>query len=219
MERHAAQAALAYIRDDMTIGLGSGKAVDYLIEFISMEHYSNLNIVTHDLHTALLASKRGLHVVPSWMVSSLDYTFDTLDYLISDETAGYKKTTAVLQDKLLASMAKKVVFMVSADNLNNVVTDKLPFEVEVVKEAISYVTARLTEMGAAMALNAAEGDAPIVSSDGNYIISGNIAWTGTLADLDAKIKAIPGVYADSIFAGLDAIALVYNKESVETLQA
>ncbi len=219
MERHAAQAALAYIRDDMTIGLGSGKAVDYLIEFISMEDLSNVKIVTNNMHTAMLAQKRGLTIIPSWMTPQLDYTFDTLDFLSEDLKGGYKKAVPVVQDKILASMAKNLVFMVSEDNFGTVEEDSVPFQVETAKEALAYVDAKLTEMGAEIAENSAEGRAPAVTSNGSFVLSGKIRWDRPLAELNEQIKGIAGVSATSLFTGLPVIALVYNNEGVKTVHA
>ncbi len=219
MERHAAQAALAYIRDDMTIGLGSGKAVDYLIEFLSMENHSNLKVVTNNMHTAVLAQKRGLTVVPSWMTPSLDYTFDTLDYLEKDLSGGYKKAMPVVQDKILASMAKSLVFMVSRDNFGVLEEDSVSFQVEVAKEALSFVNAKLTEMGAIVAEDAAEGRAPQLTSNANYVLSAKIRWNKDLASLNSELNSIAGIYSTSLFTGLPVTALIYDKLGVETIHA
>ncbi|OLU38054.1 ribose-5-phosphate isomerase A [Ileibacterium valens] len=219
MERHAAQAALAYIRDDMTIGLGSGKAVEYLIEFISMENYSNLKIVTNNMHTALLAKKRGLTIVPSWMNASLDYTFDTLDYLVKDLSGGMKNSEPVVQNKILASMAKQMIFMVSRDNFGVIEEEAIPFQVEVEKEALGYVNGRLKEMGAIVAEDSAEGRIPALSSNANYILSAKIRWNKDLASLNNELSDIPGIYATSLFTGLPVTALIYDKQGVETIHA
>lgn len=216
MDMQAAQAALAYIREDMTIGLGSGKAIDYLIEFISMENYKNLKIVTNNMHTALLAQKRGLTIIPSWMVSRLNYTFDTLDWISEDATEGYKADT-VVQDKILASMADRYIVIVPSSHLEKEITDGTPFQVEVAKEALGYVNARLTQLGARVAENSAEGRAPKVTSNGNFVLSAAISWKGSLTELDAVLKNIPGVFATSLFTGLNVLAIVYDNDTIRTI--
>lgn len=218
MERHAAQAALSYIRDGMTIGLGSGQAVKYLIEFLSMEDYPNLKIVTNQLSTALAAKKRGLTLVPAALVESLDYTFDTLDYLI-EASAGFKVNTTVLcEDKVLAAMAKKAVFMVDESHLIRAVDNSIPVEIEVVRPALSYVGSRLSTMGADVYLEDMHRRQQVKSSAGNFIIEARFTEPQEdLVKLNLGIRSIPGVVETSLFTGLNAAVVIYNREGVRVV--
>ena len=53
MRREVAESALKMIRSNMTIGLGEGRMVEYLIEFIQ---YANIDVkvVTSSINTAML---------------------------------------------------------------------------------------------------------------------------------------------------------------------
>lgn len=217
MERHAAQAALGYIRDHMTIGLGTGKAVDYLIEFISMENFEGLKIVAADMSTALKCMRRELNLVPSSMVSSIDYTFDTLDYVFDDLSGSKNEVNAGLQDQLLAAMSRQFVFMADRSSLNKVITDDYPIQVEVCQDAYYFVSSRLTEMGGTVITNQSGKGSPDTSVNGNYVLNVSFKDVKSAAELSDQISEIPGVVATSVFSTDNAIGLIYDKEKVETI--
>lgn len=216
MERHAAQAALELIHDDMTIGLGSGKAIEYLIEFISMTNFSNLKIVTNRMETAVLAQKRDLTVIPCWMVSKVDYTFDSVDYAVKDLYSLKNDDIVVVDDKILAEMADHFVEIVDRNNFAEILAPGFPIEVEVIQPAFSYTQRRLEELGASVAaLN--ESNHPFLSSNGNYVIEAGFKNVEDLKALNDKIMAIPGVISTSVYTGSNAMALVYDQNGVETI--
>lgn len=218
MERHAAEAALEYIHDDMTIGLGSGRAVQYLVEFISMANFSNLKIVTNRMDTALLAKKRGLTVIPCWMADKLDYAFDDLDYVVKDMSGAKTQGAIVVEDKLLACMADTFIEMVDKAHFVDVISDVLPVLIEVSKPALSYTQARLTRMGAQVVTMDPKTGLPSISPEGNYIIQAGFRNPGNLKELNAKICNTPGVVSTSLYTGKNSIAIVYDKDTVETFE-
>lgn len=219
MERHAAQAALGYIRDHMTIGLGTGKAVDYLIEFLSMEDYPGLRIVAPNMTTARKCMERGLTLVPSSMVTSLDYTFDTLDFVFDDLSGSKKDVSASLQDRLLAAMSGQFIFMADRDHLHTIITDACPIQVEVCKDAYSFVSARLTEMGGDVITNQSVKGSPDASINGNYVLNVSFKNVKSVSALSDAICALPGVIATSVLNTYNTIALIYDGNGVETIKA
>lgn len=215
MERHVAQAAMEYIRDDMTIGLGSGKAIEYLLEFISMSaDLTNLKVVTNNMDTAVMAAKRGLNVTPSWMVDHLDYAFDTLNYVVKDLSGTKAEGVVVLQDKLMAEMADHFIEIVAKDNFAVVDAAAAPVLVEVVKPAYSFVVKKLIDLGA----DVAQGQ-PVISADGGYVLQAGFKGNVDLKSLNEKITAIPGVISTSVYTGNNAVALVYDADNIETVNA
>lgn len=217
MEREAAQAALEYIRDGMTIALGSGRAIDYLIEFISMGHYKNLKITTNSLKTALEATKRDLNVVPCEVVREVDYAFESADAIFKDGSAIKQGLGAFVENKILAAMAKHFILIVDKANTVDYLTDAYPVQLEVVKPAISYVGYRLEEMDA-LDVILPDGSEPRVSPSGNYVISASFKMVEDLKKLEEALVSIPGVICTSILADLYTLALVYSPDGVETVE-
>ncbi|MCF0259948.1 MAG: ribose-5-phosphate isomerase A [Erysipelotrichaceae bacterium] len=218
MERHAAEAAANLIRDYMTIGLGSGKGIEYLIEFIAAKNLDGLKIVTSSMATALKAKQRDLEVVPTWMVDHTDFTFDSVDFADRDLNSAKSDAQMIVENKLLASMADRFVLIVSKDSFNTVLTDGLPVQVEVVKPAFSYVTKRLAEMGASVhAVNTAYGE-PFVSAQGNCLLYAVFKTYNSIDDLNLAIRTIPGTVDTSLFTGLNATAVVYDGYGVEIIE-
>lgn len=217
MERHAAEAALGYIRDGMTIGLGSGKAINYLIEFISMGHFPTLKVTTNQLSTALQAKEKGLNLVPASLCDRLDYAFDTLNYMVKDITGVKVNTTVVCEDKMMAAMADHAVYLVDKAHVADILDDGIPVEVEVVKPALSYAARRLEEMNGRVFVEDPARRQQVMSAAGNYIIEVRFKQIDDLKALDLAISSIPGVVATSLFTDINAMALVYDKDNVEVL--
>lgn len=218
MEKKLAEAALGYIRGGMTIGLGAGKAVEYLIEFISMGEYPNLKIATNQMHTAFMCRERNLNLVPTWTVSHLDYTFDTLDFIDKDANGALGGSTFLLEDKLLASMADKFVCLVDEADTGTILSPEFPVELEVSKSALFFVDAKLKELDAEVYLHSEDSIEPFISSDGNYVIEAEFKDGKNLKELDHTLSAIPGVITTSIYTGIPTIALIAGAEGIQTIE-
>lgn len=216
MEQQAAQAALEYIRDGMTIGLGSGKVIEYLIQFISMNNYPHLKIVTNSLTTALEASKRELNVVPCEIVEHIDVAFEAVDALFKD--GAIKTDSGVLvEDKLIAAMADKFIVIVDKENLVENLTDAYPVKVSVIPAAVSFVKYRLEEMKARQVVLPEDSHA-VQSAGGNYVITATFRPVEDLKKLEEAIVSIPGVISTSLYTDLYSTMLVYSADGVETLE-
>ena len=218
MDRHAAEAALSYIRDYMTIGLGSGKAIECLIEFIAMKNIPGLKICTNSMATAIKAKQRDLDVVPTWMVDHLDFTFDCLNFADKDLSGSKTDPMMLVENKLIASMADRFIVFVNKSDFGSVITDSLPVQVEVVKPAFSYASRKLADMGALVHAAKTDSSEPYISSCGNYILYADFKDVKSVKELNDAICEIPGVIETSLFTGLKTTALVYSAEGVETFE-
>nr|WP_304597734.1 hypothetical protein [Dubosiella newyorkensis] len=62
MKRKCAEQAYELIKEGMTIGLGAGETIEYLIEFINMGT-TDVKIVSPSMKTALLCKRHGFVII------------------------------------------------------------------------------------------------------------------------------------------------------------
>ncbi|WP_297569521.1 ribose 5-phosphate isomerase A [uncultured Faecalibaculum sp.] len=209
MRRECAEAAYKMIRSGMTIGLGGGRTIQYLIEFINMGNLENIKVVTPSMATALACKSHGITVVPTWLTSSLDIAFDGCDQV--DASLNTQKTAGAIhtQERIVAAMAKEYVVLVDSSKLVQKLTFEYPVAVEVIPEAFSFVKARLEQMGAQVAWRTGTGkDGGVMTDQGNPILDAAFSSVQDPAALNESISSIPGVVDTSLFVDVVTRAVV-----------
>lgn len=217
MQRECAEAALNLVRSNMTIGLTEGRITEYLIEFIQYKNM-DVKVVTSSMNTALLCKKHEVTVVPTWMVDSIDIAFDECDQVDTDLN-GLKSTTAMkIEDKIIASLAKRYVLMVDSSRFVDELTFEFPIMVEVIPEAYGYVKKQLEDMGASVTWKAATTGEMMYTDHGNIVLEAIFSKPGNIQELNQNIVALSGVVDTSLFIGLATDALIAQPDgSVKTL--
>lgn len=218
MRRECAEAAYKMIRNGMTIGLGGGRTIQYLIEFINMGNLENIKVVTPSMATALSCKSHGITVVPTWLTSSVDIAFDGCDQV--DESLNALKSGGAIhtQERIVAAMAKEYVLLVDSSKLVQKLTFDYPVAVEVIPEAFSYVQSRLEAMGAQVAWRTASNkDGTIMTDQGNPVMDAAFNTVDDIAKLNDEISAIPGVVDTSLFVGLATKAIVAGPEGTRII--
>ena len=221
MSRECAEAAYKLVKNGITIGLGEGRTIQYLLEFIQMGPHDRIKVVTPSIATALQCRQYGITVVPSGLVEKVDITFDECDQI--DESLNAMKSTGLLriQDKILAAMSEKFVLLADAGKLVQTLTFDLPVNVAVVPEALSYVMAQLEALGAQVAWHTGtDANGGINTDHGNYILAAAFGKVDDVKTLEGKLMNIAGVVDTSLYTGLASQAFIGMSDgSVKTIEA
>lgn len=218
MKRECAEAAYKLIKNGMTIGLGGGRTIQYLIEFINMGNMDQIKVVTPSMSTALACKSHGITVIPTWLTSSLDIAFDGCDQV--DESLNALKSGGAIhtQERIVAAMAKQYVLLVDSSKLVQKLTFDYPVAVEVVPEAFSYVKSQLEKMGAQVAWRTGSGkDGGVMTDQGNPVMDAAFNTVDDVAALNRRISDIPGVVDTSLFVGIAAKAIVAQPDGTVTV--
>ena len=134
--------ALKLIKNNMTIGLGGGSTISYLVGYIK-EAQLDVKVVTPSLSTAQSCIKNGLHLLPTWAVDHLDIAFDGCDEVDLKLNALKSGGAIHTKEKIIASMADDYVLLVDESKVFEQLPLNLPIALEVFPEALSYVTKKL----------------------------------------------------------------------------
>jgi ribose 5-phosphate isomerase A len=207
-KRLAAEAAASLVHDGMTVGLGTGSTVSYLLPALAARRL-NIRCVATSPATATAAAKLGLDIrdfngleAPS----HLDVAIDGADQV--DPTGRLIKGGggAHTREKLVAAAANRFVVIVSSNKLVDRLSPPVPLELEPFGLA-----ATLTRVGP-LTLRAAPA-----SPDGGVIAD----YLGAIEDPDAlaaRLSAAVGVVEHGLFpASLVADVVVGSGDRVQRI--
>lgn len=202
--------ALELVPDDAVIGLGSGRAarafVRALGERVSAGTFRVRGVPTSD-ETAALAAKLGIPLTTLDLAGELAVTFDGADEVDPDLNLikGYGR--ALVREKIVAASSRQLVILVGREKLVPQLGSRGKLPVEAVPFALSLCERKLQELGCRPVLWSRDG-APLRTDNGNFILDCAIAPLEHAADLEAAIRAIPGVVGTGLFLAMADVVLV-----------
>lgn len=204
-KRLAAEAAAELVEDGMTVGLGTGSTVEYLLPALAERGLSGIRCVATSVATERQARELSIPVEEFSELSRLDIAIDGTDQVTPDGWLIKGGGGAHLREKIVAAAAER--FIVIADSGKPVESLSGPVPLELFGFG---VLATLGRLGPEVELR----DAPRSPDDGVIAdFRGEIADPTTLA---ARLEADPGVAAHGLFPpGLVDEVLVGRDGSVE----
>jgi ribose 5-phosphate isomerase A len=206
-KRIAAEAAAELIEDGMTVGLGTGSTVAYLLPAIAARGLSAIRCVATSVATEEQARELGIPVEEFSRLQKLDIAIDGTDQVTPDGWLIKGGGGAHLREKIVAAAAER--FVVIADSSKPVDSLSAPVPLELFAFGIASTLERL---GSTVELR----DVPR-SPDGG-VIADYRGEPGDPASLAARLEADPGVAAHGIFpADMVSAVLVGAGGTVERL--
>ena len=197
MKRLCAKAALDLVPDHGIIGLGGGETISYLAEDIK-EARKDVKVVTPSDHTAQVCKKLGLEIVDTKEVKEIEIAFDGCDQVDSDLDA-YKSGGGIhTLEKIIAKMAKEYVLLVDET--------KVPVVLDIIPEAVNYVTSQVEAMGAT------------VKKRDEHLLEVYYDTLPELEEIDKNLKMITGVIETSLFYQVATKALVAGEEGIRVIK-
>lgn len=141
-KRLAAEAAAALVEDSMSVGLGTGSTVAYLLPALARRRLS-LRCVATSPATERLAVQLGLRV-EAFSADRLDMAIDGADQVAPDGWLVKGRGGAHTREKLVAAAAE--VFVVIADSSKPVVALHAPVPLEILAFGAGSTSARLGDV-------------------------------------------------------------------------
>lgn len=187
-KRLAAEAAAELVEDGMTVGLGTGSTVAYLLPALARRGLSGIRCVATSVATEEQARELGIPVEQFNKLERLDLAIDGTDEVTPDGWLIKGGGAAHLREKIVAAAAER--FVVVADSSKPVDALRGPVPLELFSFGAASTLKRL---GPEVELR----DVP-PSPDGGTIAD----YRGPIGDpavLAARFDADPGVAAHGLF--------------------
>jgi ribose 5-phosphate isomerase A len=210
----AAQLAAA----GQVIGLGTGRAAAAFIRALGERVRGGLRIrgVPTSQVSDELARQVGIPLVSLDEVAAIDLTVDGADEVDPQLNLIKGYGAALVREKIVARASMQLVILVGAEKLVPTLGARGKIPVEVVPFGAAATSRHLQALGLKPEQRLAGGK-PLVTDNGNVIVDCGTGPIANPAELEAAIRAIPGVVGTGLFVGMADTVLVERHGQVEEL--
>jgi ribose 5-phosphate isomerase A len=223
LKQAVGQAAMAYVKDGMKVGLGTGSTAAYFVKAVAAGVKSGLKLtlVSTSVQTTQLAESLGLTIKDINDVGTLDLCVDGADEVGEGLALIKGGGGALLREKLIWEQAKTCV--VIADAAKHVeVLGKFPLPVEVepfaYKGSVNRICDVLLEFDIEkVPVMRKRGDGPFITDGGNLIFDITCGTIGDPSGLANALKSVTGVVDHGLFLDLAEVALIGTEQGVKTV--
>ena len=194
---NAAEGALAYVKDGMTVGLGSGTTAELFIRLLAKKNL-DVRCVPTSIKTANVAKRCGLKMVKFSPKLKIDLAVDGADGVDGSLNLIKGYGGAMLMEKIVDYAARRFIVIVDGSKVRKRLDGRVPLEVE--RNLSSSVISELDLMGIESETRR-KGDRNWITDNGNSIVDAYFAEVKNPRELDAKLKRIDGVIETGLFTG------------------
>jgi len=193
-KQQAAEAALAWVRPDNVLGVGTGSTVNCFIDALAASGIRIEAAVSSSEATTKRLQSLGIHVRELNLAGTLDVYIDG-----ADEFDPYRRLIkggggALTREKIIAGASRKFVCIVDESKKVGVL-GKFPVPIEVIPMARSYIARQLVVLGGQPELR--EG---FITDNGNLILDVHNMDLVDPVGVEKQINNLPGVVTCGLFA-------------------
>lgn len=222
-KRKAALEAVKHVKDGFIVGLGSGStaafAIEALGERIKQEKLHIMGIPT-SYQAFLLAVECGIPITTLDEHPEVNVTIDGADQITSELNLIKGMGAALAREKIVA--AASILNIIIADQQKKVKVlgeNNQSVPIEVLPFAISLVKRKIVDIGGKPVLREGKGKlGPVITDNGNVILDTYFGEISNPAELEIKLKMIPGVVETGCFVGLTDIGYIGTSTVVEKIE-
>lgn len=220
-KQNAAAAAMEYVEDGMTIGLGTGSTAKYFVELLADEIADGLIVrcIETSVQTRDLARSLGVPLIPFEQVDRIHLTVDGADEAGPGGVLIKGGGAALLREKIIASASDHMV--VIADPTKDVqAIGAFPLPVEVTpfgytitaKKVHDALVAAGVERPRVELRKAPRSTELLVTDGGNYILDCHCGLIPDPPKAAAFLSDVPGVVEHGLFIGI-ARTIIFGTET------
>ena len=213
----AASAALEWVEDSMTLGLGTGRAASAFVEALGARVAEGLRVlgVPTSEATAQLARSLMIPLARLEDVEGLDITFDGADEVDTrlDCIKGYG--AAMVREKIVAASSNRLVILVGPEKLVESLGERGRLPIEVLPFGSPLVQRELERLGLDATLRCDADSETVVTDNGNWILDAKLSPPLHAAALEAAIVALPGVLGTGFFLDMADSVVIGDGAKVE----
>jgi ribose 5-phosphate isomerase A len=211
--------ALKMVKNNYVIGLGSGRAATAIVRLLSSYLKKNslsVKAIPTSLQIKMEAERGGISIIEPDQIDHVDLVFDGADQIDTKGNMIKGGGGALLREKILISMAKKVVIIADESKFVKQLDRSVPIEVH--QFARNTATIQIKKHGGKPHIRLLERGYPYVTENGNIILDCEFGTISNPKELAAKIIAIPGVIEVGIFSKPDIIYKAKENGKFEILR-
>ncbi|HRE50022.1 MAG TPA: ribose-5-phosphate isomerase RpiA [Flavitalea sp.] len=195
----AAEKAVEYIENGMTVGLGSGSTSYYAIRKIGERVSQGLRIraVASSTQTASLARECRIRLTDLTAIDRIDITIDGADEVDKQLNLIKGGGGALLREKILAYNSRQTIIIVDDSKLVDIL-GKFPLPVEVAPFAVDLTLAQLKRFKIDLNIREVQKE-KFITDNGNLIVDCHFSAIRDPEELNMKLLLIPGIIETGLF--------------------
>jgi ribose 5-phosphate isomerase A len=206
-KERVAAAALARVRDDSILGVGSGSTVDCFVDALAASGKRIEAAVSASEATTARLRSHGIRVQELNETGTLDLYIDGADEFDPHRRLIKGGGGALTREKVIAAASRQFVCIVDASKRVGVL-GKYPLPIEVIPMARSYVARQLVAIGGQPELRHG-----FVTDNGNVILDVHNMDLVDPVDVERRLNNLAGVVTCGLFALRSADVVLMASES------
>lgn len=215
----AAQRALDFVQDGMSLGLGSGTTSAIFIRQLGERVKQGLRIrgIATSAASQQLAESLSIPITTFDQCPELDLAIDGADEVAHSKGLGLVLIKggggALLREKIVESAARR--FIVIADSTKLVpVLGRFPLPVEVIQMALPIVSRKIEALGLNPKLRRHPDGSLYITDENNFILDCACGTIPDPAKTAAELRNIVGIVEHGLFVNMATLALIAGDDGV-----
>ncbi|MGX9933320.1 ribose-5-phosphate isomerase RpiA [Virgibacillus salarius] len=212
----AAEAAVKYIQTGMTIGLGSGSTVNYMLEALAKRIKEGMDVkgIPSSVKTEKLARKLGIPLIGFSKATKIDLAIDGADEVNSSLQLTKGGGGSLVREKIIDVAATKLIIIV---DYSKMVTHlgSFPLPVEVVPFGWEKTAERIAAFGCNPKLRKSDQDV-FISDNHNYILDCQFDLIEQPEQLHEQLKQTVGVVETGLFVNMTDMVIAAKNGIIDT---
>lgn len=225
-KENAAAAAIEFVEDGMTIGLGTGSTAKFFVEMLAEEIADGIMVrgVPTSEETRRLAESLGVPLVPIEQVDRIHLTVDGADEFDGDAQLIKGGGAALLREKIIAN-ASDLMVVITDPSKEVDVLGAFPLPVEVTPFGYTITAKKVFDalQAAGVArpkidVRTGGGNKPVITDGGNYILDCKCTVIPDAAKAAMLLSMVPGVVEHGLFIGLARTIIIGHEDGATLIE-
>lgn len=219
IKQRVAEAALEFVQDGMTLGLGSGSTSECFIRALGQAmaagRFRDLRGIATSLAAQRLAESLNIPLIPLTRSLQIDLAIDGADEVDPQLNLIKGLGGALLREKITEQNARRFIVIVDYTKLVPRLGTRGPVPVEVLPFAAEAHLDFMRQLGSRPVQRTTSAGQPFISDNGNLIYDCHFGPIADAAALDRMLAAHAGVIETGLFIGMAERVLVGYDDRVE----
>lgn len=223
----AARAALEFVKNEMTVGLGTGSTAKIFVDLLAQKVFTEglkIRVLATSSATNKQARQLGLPLTTIDDVKKIDLVVDGADEVDQKLIMIKGGGGALLQEKIVAESSERMIVIVDESKIVDKL-GKFPLPVEVIKFGSDFTRKRIinelkklgyTEISANWRF---EEERLFLTDEGHYILDLELNQVTEHNILNRSIKGVTGVVETGLFINLaDRVLIGHDNGELEIIE-
>ena len=218
LKKAAALRAVEFVRDGMTVGLGTGSTAKHMIMALGERVRAGMKLqgVPTSRETAELARQQGIPLIDQDNAWIIDVAIDGADQVDPGFNLIKGGGGALLKEKIVAASAKQFIVLVDHTKRVPVLGGSFPLPIEVIPFGWGSTAREIEALTKSRVVLRERNDTPFKTEAGNMIVDVHIDRIDQPRELEIALNNIPGVVETGLFVNRTDVLIVGTAQGVQT---